>query len=208
MIISSRKKFIFFHLSKVAGSSINNALRKYADIPFDRLYNYMFDYLGEQRLLGLYERHIRPWDLKKKLDNHKFDTYFKFAFVRNPWDWHVSAYHYNFYDSNAIWHSIVKEKSFEEYLEWVVQNIEQVGANQYGFLADPDGNLLVDFVGKFENLDEDFERICGHLNIKENLPRKNTSKRELDYRKYYTAVSKELVSEYFKKDIDFFQYTF
>ena len=96
----------------------------------------MYEYLGQQPALGVYGRHIRPIELKPYLKESKFNTFFKFAFVRNPWDWHVSAYHYNLNDSNAVWHSIIKKKSFEEYLYWVIDNIEKVGAAQYDFLSD------------------------------------------------------------------------
>lgn len=188
MLISSKKKFIFCHFSKVAGSSINDSLRKYANVPWNRLYNYLYEYLGQQPALGVYGRHIRPIELKPYLKESKFNTFFKFAFVRNPWDWHVSAYHYNLNDSNAVWHSIIKKKSFEEYLYWVIDNIEKVGAAQYDFLSDGNGNLLVDYVGRFEALHEDFKIICKRINVRENLGKRNSSKRDRDYRKYYTPL--------------------
>ena len=170
MIISSRKKFIFFHTPKVAGSSLNAALRKYANIPSSRLYNYLLDYVGTSKFFGVYPRHISPFQLSKYLPERKFNSYTKFAFVRNPFDWHVSQYHFHRQNDFAVFYPIFKEMDFDEYLIWAKDNVHLSKSNQYEFLSDGNGQLMVDFIGKIETIERNhLKRSKPSLELKQNF---------------------------------------
>jgi hypothetical protein len=69
------------------------------------------------------------------------------------------------------------------------------------------GRQIVDFIGRYERLTQDFQHICDVLELDTALPHKNPSSRR-DYRTYYNEKSRRLVEEHFKEDIDFFGYTF
>ncbi|MDF1537245.1 MAG: sulfotransferase, partial [bacterium] len=74
---------------------------------------------------------------------------------------------------------------------------------------DLDGKILVDFIGKYDNLQADYEEACCRIGIKPPpLPHKRQAKDREDYRNYYDADLAELVSNYFQKDIQTFAYTF
>ena len=100
--------------------------------------------------------------------------------------------------------------SFSDYIKW---SISINPRRQIDFVADEDGNIIVDYIGRFESINEDLEFIQNKLNIQNStnkLPSLNVStNREFrDYRKYYNDKTKMLVGEYFRKDIETFEYAF
>lgn len=225
MIISYSRRFIFIHVYKVAGTSITEALSPYV-YDQSRLvylpvllgvlkrgivnhraltkYNF-FPLVGIKQQLLARVGHAKAKELKDAFPRDVFDGFYKFAFVRNPWDWQVSIYHYSL---QRPWsHAIKLFKSFgsfENYLEW---RIERGVELQKEFVLSASGELLVDFIGHYETLHEDFETICNRLGIEYNLPHKNRSTHK-DFREYYKPHTKALVAEAFKEDIEFFGYQF
>ena len=72
----------------------------------------------------------------------------------------------------------------------------------------PDGNLIVDFVGYFERLEEDFKEVCRRIGIPAALPPPKAHAPRKDYRSFYTDETRDLVAEAYAQDIDLFGYTF
>ena len=212
MLISTRNKFIFFHVPKVAGSSINSALRKYSNLPSDRLYNYLFDLFGQVPHFGVFYRHISPFELRSLLRKKEhFDEAFKFAFVRNTWDWHVSQFHFHKQNEKfGIWHKTFVDMEFDQYVDWAVepQNIEKTFSAQKKFLSSPEGELMVDFVGRIENIDEDFKTVCEKIGLEVELPTKNKSKRKSSYHEYYDEDTRNKIANAFEEDIQYFGFEF
>ena len=127
--------------------------------------------------------------------------YFSFAFVRNPYEVVVSAW-----DSEKI-------KDFDIYVEQQIFTGLQICArrSQYDHLSDEEGNLLVNFIGRYENFSEDFYKIIEAIEVPLMLiPKRNIRKerKTQDYRKYYTPLSREIVEKKYKKDLEFFGYEF
>ena len=210
MILSHNKKFIYIHVYKVAGTSIRSILQEYndlssADFPMNE--NIKF-YLGKRfTFLSKWANdHLKAKKIKKYLPEEIFNNYFKFAFVRNPWDWQVSLYHYMLQYNVHPQHQLInKMKSFDEYIEWRINHDLEL---QKDFIFDVDGKILVDYVGRFENLQNDFNVICSKIPITQaNLPRANASKHH-NYRDYYNTYTKNLISNAFQKDIEAFNYDF
>jgi hypothetical protein len=144
-------------------------------------------------------------DLKEFLPSKFFDSYFKFAFIRNPWDWQVSEYHYILKSTDHEHHKLVNSfNDFSQYLQWRVKNGVRL---QKDFITDEHGDLMVDFVGRFENLYADFEDICQRLDLQASLPHENKSRRK-DYRHYYTPELISLVAEAYRDDVLFFGYQY
>ncbi|MEX0919953.1 MAG: sulfotransferase family 2 domain-containing protein [Candidatus Pacearchaeota archaeon] len=81
--------------------------------------------------------------------------------------------------------------------------------SQYKFLTNNEGNLFTEFIGKFENLEKDYKKICEIMGIKNppKLKHERKSKRK-NYRKYYDEETKKLVAERYKKDLELFGYRF
>jgi len=210
MLISYRKKFIFFHLPKAAGSSIEGALRKYSHIPSTRLYNYMIDYLGERPALNLFERHIRPERLKSFKPMLFDGAFYKFAVVRNTWDWHCSQYYFHKNTKGTVFHEGLKDMNFSEYVEWATleDNIQRANSRQKRYLSDNQGNLLVDKVLMFNQLASEFSVLCRELGAVANLQVKNKSQRNRSYRENYSQKDKLKIEKAHQEDIDFFGFSF
>jgi hypothetical protein len=191
MIIISKdfsdiKKFIFFHLPKAAGSSISHPLKKYN-------LNYNLP------------PHTTPFKLIEKLGKDFYNSYYKFAFVRNPWDWQVSTYFFILNYKSHQHHNIVKKLKFNDYINWVTRTDYYT---QYQFLSegfDSDSKITLDFIGKFETLENDFKKICKEINLDIELPHMNKTNHS-NYKTYYNIKTWNLVKDTYKKDIDYFGY--
>jgi hypothetical protein len=150
----------------------------------------------------------------KKIYEPYWDDYFKFSFVRNPWDRMVSMSRYsNFYGCRIEGGKL----NVNEYMKrWSnseidprskskTENIKPIKNAVYLNIL----NEELDFIGRFENLLEDFGKVCSILNCKNKLPHsqynKKTPKR---YTEYYNDETQQIVAEKYAKDIEHFGYKF
>jgi len=219
MLISYNHKFIFFHIAKVAGISIRNALKEYSQEPEAFKVKRPPKKLPNNKPNPFYEMwksfllHAKAKEAKTELPEEVYNNFYKFAFVRNPWDWQVSMYHFILKETSHVKHKLVKSMtSFDEYLEWVIstENPYPKGATklQKDIITDCDGKLIVDFVGRYETLVPDFNQVCRTLNIETSLPSLNRTIHR-DYKSYYSSEkTKKMVGQHFKEDIELFGYTF
>jgi hypothetical protein len=212
MLISHSKKFLFVHVPKTAGLSMAAALNPFCDSPKNALVNRILsrlginvNWLGPTTTLKYGRIHTTARQMQMIFPNKVFEEYYKFAFVRNPWDLMVSYYHY--IQSNTEHHRSQKVQElggFKQYLEY---EIKRNKISQIRSLTDVKGNLIVDFVGHFESLSEDFDVICSTLGITANMEHYNGSKHR-DYRSYYDEETKQMVANHWKEDIERFGYNF
>lgn len=233
-MISHQNRCIFIHIPKVAGTSI---ISVFADPDPVGLPTQAFPFDPDGA--GKFDPpppHLRAGDYVKYglVTREQFDAYFKFAFVRNPWDRLVSEYKYRLhphrYDFKTfLFHHFPRPSWTDRYCHVLPQ---------YDFLYDQDGRCLVDFVGRFENLQQDFDEVCRRLGIPPRpIPHDNPSqsilkrRREnglcdtvkafvsvltpksrrntfLHYRDYYDDESRVFVGELYKMDIKEFGYEF
>lgn len=210
MIISHHKKFIFIHIYKNAGSSVKHALANYNyyDLKtagwMDKLRYISGNY--PKIFSSQFPGHITCENLKEIIPAKVFNNYLKFAIVRNPFDWQVSLYNYALKDPRHHEHELTKSfKSFDKYLEW---RIDGNFSLQSDFIYSKDGELLVDEILKFENLDVDFKRVLKKLDIREEiiLPQHNQSS-DKPYRAYYKGFSENSVIDTFKEDFENLDYS-
>lgn len=213
-MISHKDKFIFCHIPKTAGTSIERHLNARDDIDTDWV---TFAAPGHpaaegnayinrdpNRCLGpvtpslrAYTRHATMKQIKKQfvIEGRDLDQYFKFTVIRNPWDRIISH-----------WHTKpgIRELSFRHYID----NIALKRADQcFDFLFDNE-NPLYDYTIRFENLQKDFNHVCDVIGIQQSvLPHENKRDRK-PYQEYYNEETKNIVSEAFKKEIEYFRYEF
>lgn len=205
MLISEKYRFIFIHNYKVAGSSVNKVLRKYTRFPYESSVTQILRMMNLQFHSASLPEHATALEVRNKLGKEKYNDFFKFTFVRNPWDWQVSLYEYMLQSENHYQHELIASmKSFEEYIEWRVTQDKNL---QKDFLVDDKGKIIVDFIGTFEKLDRDFQNICETLQLSEKLPHVNKTNRR-NYQSYYNDNSKNMIYEHFKEDIEMFHYDF
>jgi sulfotransferase famil protein len=211
MFLSYDPAFLFVHIDKAAGSSIQIALESCAGKRIKSRLRRRLVWLGPlNRWLGLYRalefpEHAGASVARRCLPADLYDRLFKFAFVRNPWDRLVSRYAYLLRTEDHPRHGLVSGmKGFEEYLAW---EISRGKMHQHAYVTDARGQWIVNFVGYFERLHEDFAEACARLKIQAQLPRANASSHK-DYRTYYTPATRDLVAEHFRRDIELFGYRF
>jgi len=150
-------------------------------------------------------KHNTASSLRAQLPSRIWTQYFKFGFVRSPWEREVS--NYEFIRQRRIqptFGAIEHLSSFDEYVD------KYVRLNSYPqrlFFTDELGELIVDYVGRFENLADDFARVSSTIGITATLPHLNYTKHR-SYRDYYTETSRQIVGEIYAEDIGLFGYTF
>ncbi len=217
MLISYSHQFIFFHVAKVAGLSIRDALQAYVEEPQHfktkrppKIINGQVNPL--YTMWDAMLTHATAKDTQQELEPDIFNHFYKFAFVRNPWDWQVSMYHFLLKETtNPKYQTIKALSGFDDYLEWVIKTPypypKRATKLQKDMLVDADGDLLVDYIGRFETLSDDFHQICQQLHLEARLPALNQSKHR-HYTEYYNQHTRQLVADYYKDDIELFGYQF
>ena len=216
MLLSLRYNFLFIHIAKTGGTSIRAALRryKYRD-PYLPLFFICsrISAISGHRLGCKIPRHAKAIAAYEMLPRELYNKLFKFVFIRNPWDLQVSSYHHI---ERERPHLLKEISSFEQFIKWKLStnrtyqyHLDTSIELQSEYITDLKGQVIVDYIGRYERLEEDFRAICRRINIQPpKLPRKRQAKQRETYHKYYNAETAQLVAEYFKRDIEMFGYSF
>jgi hypothetical protein len=207
MLISRTRRFIFIHVYKNAGTSITSALKPFAIGKWQRKMNSILKRFGVLYFdPHPYSDHITASEMISKMGKKKFKNFFSFGIVRNPWDWQVSLYKFMLSNKAHFQHELIKSfLSFDEYIKW---RCTEDTHYQKDFLFSKENKQIVNFIGRFERLEEDFQKICSHIGIPPiSLPKINVSKGRA-YQKYYNKDTIDMVRKTFEPDIDLFKYDF
>jgi len=186
-MISHTHRFIFIHIPRTGGSSISRQLGKYSD----------------QNT----KKHWNASDYVEYLTQPVFDSYFKFTFIRNPWDIMVSKYVSDWYSRIGY----LSGKSFSYFLDtFRVPNHEHGDTFFDYFSLDS-----LDFVGRYESRSDCLKQISKKINfdIDTNLVVGDrgvllAKKQYRDYRIFYDDASRDFVYRKYKKELDTFKYSF
>lgn len=181
---------IFIHIPKAAGTSV--ALT----------------------LFGQGSRHV-PWFEYQKANPRKFKSYFKFTFVRNPWDRLASSYFFlrkgGMNADDAAW-AEANLRDFDDFASfvrgWVNERNIQTWVHfrpQHYFICNPDGKVMMDFVGRMENMESDFSYVAERLGCTRKLMEVNSGSNR-NYNAYYDDETREIVRRVYARDIELFGY--
>jgi hypothetical protein len=218
MLISYSHNFLFVHVAKTGGTSIRSALRQYrwsrryaAPMALCSLFSQM---TRPRHKLGIkFPRHAKAIAAKEMLPAQVYDQLFKFVIVRNPWDLQVSSYHHIKREKPE---ALQGTNDFSQFLRLKFDPSREYNYMldvskelQWEYLVDLNGDVIVDFIGRYENLQADFETICNRVGIScPELPHERKSEGRLSYREYYTNETAELVERHYRRDIDMLGYKF
>jgi hypothetical protein len=188
------RRAIFVHIPKCAGVSVTKALfgRRVAGHTTLQKYLYIFE-------------------------PSQIDSFYKFTFVRNPWDRLVSAY--SFLKSGGLGEQdkewFVQELSeysdFDEFVRgWL--NRENIWKwhhfrPQYHYMLESRGKVSLDFVGFFENITDDFRCVSSKMGVSAELGASNQSSHK-HYTEYYNDETRDIVSNVYSEDIRMLGYEF
>ena len=153
-------------------------------------------------------QHLLARQIRQEVGRERFESYFKFSVVRNPFDRLVSQFSYmrRRPDLRAFI-GMEGSDSFDDYLQLIGHRRHVQWEPQTSFLYD-DGVLLVDFVARFEEISRDMAKVFAHLGLDcRNLPNVNPMPRR-PYRGYYTDRARRLVERMYKADLAQFQFAF
>lgn len=205
MIVCEDPAFIFVHVFKTAGTSIKRALRQYAMPAWQEYANSVLKRIGISQFGPPdFPDHLLARELVEQIGIEKFKRYYSFAFVRNPWDWELSHYKFIMRLKRHPQHEhVVGLKSFSEYVRWRCDGHFQL---QEEFLTLND-QVIVDFVGRFEDLDRDFQVVCDQIGVTPKLTKRNST-RKTKYQEHYDDRSAELIRQTYRRDIIRFGYQF
>jgi hypothetical protein len=198
MIINHKRRFVFVHIQKTAGTSITQAL---------------------QQINGS-EKVFRQHSMLHVLDLDKYEDYFLFCFVRNPFDRLVSWWNmmnHKGFQNDFSQYLLSRASSFSEFLDCTDTIHEtnegefpypkSIAFNQLDYITTQEGRMAMDFIGRFENLEDDFDRICDRIGMKLKLPHSNAFERR-HYREYYTSEDVLKVKSMYRRDLEYFKYEF
>lgn len=189
-------KSIFIHIPKAAGTSIARAI------------------------YGMNVGHRKATDYTA-VSKREFYKYYRFAFVRNPWDRAISAYTFVKNGGSSLVQPLENTlyqthyfDTFDTFVtEWLpYQNLDQIDVvfnSQHPYIYDRKGKLLVNHIGKVENMRESIEHLEQKLGKPIKLEYLNSSNRkEAAYRDLYSEETASIIAGIYAKDIDLFGYKY
>jgi len=206
VIISPNHKYVFVAVPKTGTHAVRQALRPHMGA-------------GDMEQVGLFVKrqfpipdlakvghgHISLEQLRKFMDPAKFAEYFKFAFVRNPFDRFISYCSFitrergGFKtDPQKVMRRVLANPPSEHVLFWP----------QNTFLVDGEGKLLTDYVGRVETMQQSFEFIASKIGVPVvQLDKVNATERSA-YRDYYDQELIDGVAKLYADDLRLFEYDF
>lgn len=202
-MISADGRWIFVHIQKTGGNAVRSALGVEHNDP---------------------HKHFLARELRQVYGEKVWADGFKFAFVRNPWDRLVSWWSFidngrdptgASPDANNFFGYVLKQaRTFEEFIARCTDEIvdadgrKYIFRNQLDYLVDDSGAVIVDFIGRFERLQDGYDEVLARLGRpRAQLPRINAS-RHAAYTDYYSPAMAERVGRLYARDIETFGYRF
>lgn len=215
-MLSIQNRFLFIHVPKTGGNSLQNVLREYSEdiIITNESYQDGVERFEVRNNTLRIKKHSTLVEYKSQLPRKIYNSLFKFATVRNPWDMMISHY-FSPHRNTSEWN----REDFVQLLHITptlrsyigLQSLVQKAFSIPGFktnLAQAPLTAHLDFLIRYENLEQDFKTVCQKISIPpQPLPVRNQSTRD-HYSCYYDPELTELVREKFKEEISLGSYTF
>jgi len=170
---------------------------------------YLNQELNDETLFGKGAQHYNLVKLKEIISDDVFHSYFKFSVVRNPWDRFISHVAWSkgiWNDKNILTHDDV-ELALNKLKLTPEEQLNNHLQHQWKFLCDVKGNIACDFVGRFESLQQDWDKLRQILNVEAPLPKRMVSHHE-HYSKYLNDRQVDFLGKYYERDINLFNYKF
>lgn len=207
MIISHQHRFIFAAIPKTGTHSVRQALRQHMSADdLEQVGLFVNKRFPFEELAKIQHGHISLQQIRPFVGEDAFASYFKFAFVRNPFDRFVSYCAFMTRDNDSfsrdpravMRHVLFKVRPLQHVLFWP----------QHSFLVGPDGRLLVDQVGRVENMQQSYDTICARIGIPSTPLEQVNSSRRGAYRDYYDQQLIDGVAQLYRRDLELFNYQF
>ena len=208
MIISHQHRFVFVAVPKTGTHSVRQALREHlSEDDLEQVGLFVNKRFPMQELAAIRHGHLSLRQVRPHLGEEAFGSYFKFAFVRNPFDRFVSYCAFMTRETGAfarmprqVMHEILFRARPLDHILFQPQNALLVG---------DDGELLADAIGRVEQMQESYDRMCERIGIPSRaLDKVNATTPRGDYRRFYDDKLTEGVAELYRRDLELFGYGF
>lgn len=159
-MISHKYKIIFVHVPRTGGTSVEKLFwpSKKDKTEKNLWMGYVRPYYNKYQTGGM--QHLLASQIYRELGEEVFREYFKFTFVRNPWDKIVSQFFYIKKRKDLMdFIGLEKEDDFHKYLLLIKKRKHVQWEEQYKFILDENGESLVDYIGRFETLEKLLKRL-------------------------------------------------
>jgi hypothetical protein len=221
-MISHKNKYIFIHIPKCAGTSVEKALGQdddgiHKDIQDHRTIRQLELPVNLSEVLksrkNFYQYLLRiqhnttRFNTQNNVSQDQYTQYYKFTIVRNPWTRAWSWYQNVMRDQNHQRRmGITSQTSFEQFIfKFAGKGMLR---SQLSWLQNYRGDLAVDDIYRFEDLQQAFHNICKKLAIKHRpLPHTLQGKQTL-LSKQYSKELKDYVATVYADEIKLFNYWF
>jgi len=214
LILSADKRFIFIHVPKAAGTSIHGALSHH-DVFHPVRGGTKPQRVQQASRAGLppatadLHVHSSARAFIAALGRDTYDSYFSFSFVRNPWDVAVSWFHYRLINPQIAGHKeAAAAGAFDTYVKTCLtaSDAARLVGVQHPFVLDEAGALAVNFLGRFESLEQDFAQVRARAGI-ETLPLDHFNQSyHPAWPALYTRTTFGIVAELIARDAGLFGY--
>lgn len=201
-LIGHRPRFIFVHIPKTAGNSVRAAFMPYARNP-NPLARAIARHAPALVSRGGLHAHSTARDYRDRM-GRAFGEHFVFSFVRNPFAWLVSGYHFVRQKPQHKYHDLVSGMDFEAFVARRCA-LAAEGYRQSDYLCDEAGALLVDHVGRVETIAEDIATLNARLGTEAVVHHVNRSRHE-PVASHFTPETIARVTEAFAEDFERFGY--
>ncbi len=204
-MISHKYRVIFIHIPKTAGTSIEKQLGHFTEFrPGVQDHRTIYEI---EKSLGKKYYFLMPWKKHSGLTRRQFQRYFKFTFVRNSWSraysWYKNVMYDELHQRNL---GITLPCSFKRFLtdygeQWALRS-------QLDWIINEQGEIVMDFVGRFERLQEDFNHVCDVIGLKDKELPWLVGGGGPHYTEAYDEETRAIVAERYKKEIEQFGFQF
>lgn len=207
MIISHRRRFIFVAIPKTGTHSVRQALREHlGPDDLEQVGLFVHKQFPFPELAQLGHGHVSLQQVRPFLGEDKFAAYCKFAFVRNPFDRFVSYCAFMTRQQGSFERD---PRAVMAYFLFEARPVDHVLFRpQHMFIADQDGELLANQVGRVEEMQASYDAICHRLAIPSAILKPVNASRRGAYRDYYDQRLIDGVAELYARDLDLFGYDF
>ncbi len=217
MIISHRHKFIYLRTEKTASTSLTDALSKVVAEEDEVVKSFQGAFVDAlpfhpgklkrvfPKVFGLHP-HAHARDVRAIVGPDVFDSYFKFAVERNPWERKVSLYHHREFKRKN------KNPDFDRDMRSPFYRLAHHTRLRNWDIYAIGNNVVADQVLRYENLGDELSPLLEKLGLSSeiSLPRRNTSYegKRAHYSTYYSDQTRDLIARWYRREIDAFGYRF
>jgi len=194
-------ELIYIHIPKTGGSTMGVAFEFDLNphIPIDDPFNTIkVEYECETHL---------PAALLQNSFPKEYNRYYKVCFVRNTWDYILSTY---------LW--LKETYKFEyDFNTWIKEGFPETPERemnifikpcQLDWITDKNGEIIVDFIGRFDKFQKDLNKICKKIGKSSFKAPVINSTKHRHYSCYYNEESKQIITDLYKRDIEYFGFKY